>query len=215
MCQSLTWRKQHQVDYILDTWSPPQVLQDYYAGGWHHHDKGVLGIPGALRGRLARSPEGLWVVARLSPPGQRGARSSRPAPHPPHLLGSSPRPASLWSAGTGCPFLPSALAPPPWPPSFFALREGRHCQRRARCILVRSWAADRTGSQTWTGHGAALARPPPQNRPFPSGIGLMCLFSRRHLLCFSILIVALLVFTGNISLFCFPTLRRLKRRSKT
>uniref|UniRef100_A0A8C8WXN2 SEC14 like lipid binding 1 n=1 Tax=Panthera leo TaxID=9689 RepID=A0A8C8WXN2_PANLE len=39
MCQSLTWRKQHQVDYILDTWSPPQVLQDYYAGGWHHHDK--------------------------------------------------------------------------------------------------------------------------------------------------------------------------------
>ncbi|XP_030893058.1 SEC14-like protein 1 isoform X1 [Leptonychotes weddellii] len=39
MCQSLTWRKQHQVDYILETWSPPQVLQDYYAGGWHHHDK--------------------------------------------------------------------------------------------------------------------------------------------------------------------------------
>ncbi|XP_060058806.1 SEC14-like protein 1 isoform X3 [Erinaceus europaeus] len=39
MCQSLTWRKQHQVDYILDTWNPPQVLQDYYAGGWHHHDK--------------------------------------------------------------------------------------------------------------------------------------------------------------------------------
>ncbi|KAG8507464.1 SEC14-like protein 1 [Galemys pyrenaicus] len=39
MCQSLTWRKQHQVDYILDTWSPPQVLQDYYAGGWHHHDR--------------------------------------------------------------------------------------------------------------------------------------------------------------------------------
>lgn len=42
MCQSLTWRKQHQVDYILDTWNPPQVLQDYYAGGWHHHDKGSV-----------------------------------------------------------------------------------------------------------------------------------------------------------------------------
>lgn len=41
MCQSLTWRKQHQVDYILETWTPPQVLQDYYAGGWHHHDKGT------------------------------------------------------------------------------------------------------------------------------------------------------------------------------
>uniref|UniRef100_A0A8D0VI57 SEC14 like lipid binding 1 n=1 Tax=Sus scrofa TaxID=9823 RepID=A0A8D0VI57_PIG len=39
LCQSLTWRKQHQVDYILDSWHAPQVLQDYYAGGWHHHDK--------------------------------------------------------------------------------------------------------------------------------------------------------------------------------
>ncbi|MGH0152539.1 UNVERIFIED_CONTAM: hypothetical protein FKN15_067954 [Acipenser sinensis] len=40
LCQSLTWRKQHQVDYLLETWSSPQVLQDYYTGGWHHHDKG-------------------------------------------------------------------------------------------------------------------------------------------------------------------------------
>ncbi|XP_078510749.1 SEC14-like protein 1 [Lissotriton helveticus] len=39
LCQSLTWRKQHQVDYLLSNWNPPQVLQDYYAGGWHHHDK--------------------------------------------------------------------------------------------------------------------------------------------------------------------------------
>ncbi|XP_028830707.1 SEC14-like protein 1 isoform X2 [Denticeps clupeoides] len=39
LCQSLTWRKQHQVDYLLDTWSCPQVLHDYYTGGWHHHDK--------------------------------------------------------------------------------------------------------------------------------------------------------------------------------
>lgn len=39
LCQSLTWRKQHQVDYLLETWDPPQVLSDYYAGGWHHHDK--------------------------------------------------------------------------------------------------------------------------------------------------------------------------------
>uniref|UniRef100_A0A2K6R6V5 CRAL-TRIO domain-containing protein n=1 Tax=Rhinopithecus roxellana TaxID=61622 RepID=A0A2K6R6V5_RHIRO len=30
ICQSLTWRKQHQVDYILD----------YYTGGWHHYNKG-------------------------------------------------------------------------------------------------------------------------------------------------------------------------------
>ncbi|KAM9296092.1 SEC14-like protein 1 [Gastrophryne carolinensis] len=39
LCQSLTWRKQHQVDYLLSTWNAPQVLQDFYAGGWHHHDK--------------------------------------------------------------------------------------------------------------------------------------------------------------------------------
>ncbi|KAG8015053.1 SEC14-like protein 1, partial [Nibea albiflora] len=39
LCQSLTWRKQHQVDYLLETWSSPQVLQDYYTGGWHHHDR--------------------------------------------------------------------------------------------------------------------------------------------------------------------------------
>ncbi|KAM5135775.1 LOW QUALITY PROTEIN: SEC14-like protein 1 [Mantella aurantiaca] len=39
LCQSLTWRKQHQVDYLLSTWNPPQVLHDFYAGGWHHHDK--------------------------------------------------------------------------------------------------------------------------------------------------------------------------------
>uniref|UniRef100_A0A8D3C125 SEC14 like lipid binding 1 n=1 Tax=Scophthalmus maximus TaxID=52904 RepID=A0A8D3C125_SCOMX len=39
LCQSLTWRKQHQVDYLLEKWSSPQVLQDYYTGGWHHHDR--------------------------------------------------------------------------------------------------------------------------------------------------------------------------------
>uniref|UniRef100_A0A8C8GU05 SEC14-like 1 n=1 Tax=Oncorhynchus tshawytscha TaxID=74940 RepID=A0A8C8GU05_ONCTS len=39
LCQSLTWRKQHQVDYLLETWTSPQVLNDYYTGGWHHHDK--------------------------------------------------------------------------------------------------------------------------------------------------------------------------------
>ncbi|MEQ2217821.1 hypothetical protein XENOCAPTIV_023422, partial [Xenoophorus captivus] len=42
LCQSLTWRKQHQVDYLLETWNPPQVLQDYYTGGWHHHDRGTF-----------------------------------------------------------------------------------------------------------------------------------------------------------------------------
>lgn len=39
LCQSLTWRKQHKVDFLLDTWERPQLLQDYYTGGWHYHDK--------------------------------------------------------------------------------------------------------------------------------------------------------------------------------
>ncbi|XP_072298626.1 SEC14-like protein 1 [Eucyclogobius newberryi] len=39
LCQSLTWRKQHKVDFLLDTWERPQTLHDYYSGGWHHHDK--------------------------------------------------------------------------------------------------------------------------------------------------------------------------------
>uniref|UniRef100_G3PJF3 SEC14-like lipid binding 1 n=1 Tax=Gasterosteus aculeatus aculeatus TaxID=481459 RepID=G3PJF3_GASAC len=39
LCQSLTWRKQHQVDFLLDTWQRPQLLQDHYTGGWHHHDR--------------------------------------------------------------------------------------------------------------------------------------------------------------------------------
>ncbi|KAM6957067.1 SEC14-like protein 1 [Aplochiton taeniatus] len=39
LCQSLTWRKQHQVDFLLESWERPQPLQDYYTGGWHHHDR--------------------------------------------------------------------------------------------------------------------------------------------------------------------------------
>ncbi|XP_071374807.1 SEC14-like protein 1 [Centroberyx affinis] len=39
LCQSLTWRKQHQVDFLLDSWERPQLLQDFYTGGWHHHDR--------------------------------------------------------------------------------------------------------------------------------------------------------------------------------
>nr|XP_015215255.1 PREDICTED: SEC14-like protein 5 isoform X2 [Lepisosteus oculatus] len=39
LCQSLTWRKQFQVDYILETWRPPAFLEEYYAGGWHFHDR--------------------------------------------------------------------------------------------------------------------------------------------------------------------------------
>ncbi|XP_075999333.1 SEC14-like protein 1 [Genypterus blacodes] len=39
LCQSLLWRKQHQVDFLLDSWERPLLLRDYYTAGWHHHDR--------------------------------------------------------------------------------------------------------------------------------------------------------------------------------
>ncbi|XP_071813013.1 SEC14-like protein 5 isoform X2 [Apostichopus japonicus] len=36
---SLAWRKQHQVDKILKNWEPPDMLQKYFPGSWHYHDR--------------------------------------------------------------------------------------------------------------------------------------------------------------------------------
>ena len=41
LCQSLSWRKQHQVDLLLETWQPPALLEEFYAGGWHYQDIGA------------------------------------------------------------------------------------------------------------------------------------------------------------------------------
>jgi hypothetical protein len=40
LSQSLMWRKKHQVDRILSEYQMPQVVKDYFPGGWHHSDKG-------------------------------------------------------------------------------------------------------------------------------------------------------------------------------
>lgn len=40
LSQSLIWRKKHAVDRILLEYIPPQVVKDYFPGGWHHNDKG-------------------------------------------------------------------------------------------------------------------------------------------------------------------------------
>lgn len=37
---SLSFRKKHSVDKLLDTYQPSPVIAQYYAGGWHYHDKG-------------------------------------------------------------------------------------------------------------------------------------------------------------------------------
>ncbi|GFG33633.1 hypothetical protein Cfor_03387, partial [Coptotermes formosanus] len=39
LSQSLIWRKKHQVDRILSEYQTPQVVKDYFPGGWHHSDK--------------------------------------------------------------------------------------------------------------------------------------------------------------------------------
>ncbi|XP_077979805.1 SEC14-like protein 1 [Glandiceps talaboti] len=39
LARSLAWRKQHQVDKILNTWAPPEVLVQYFSGGWHYFDR--------------------------------------------------------------------------------------------------------------------------------------------------------------------------------
>lgn len=30
------------MDFLLDSWKCPQLLRDYYTGGWHYHDKGTM-----------------------------------------------------------------------------------------------------------------------------------------------------------------------------
>ncbi|XP_011506349.1 PREDICTED: protein real-time [Ceratosolen solmsi marchali] len=39
LTQSLHWRKKHQIDKLLEEYEAPQVVKDYFPGGWHHIDK--------------------------------------------------------------------------------------------------------------------------------------------------------------------------------
>ncbi|XP_014217532.1 protein real-time isoform X2 [Copidosoma floridanum] len=39
LTQSLHWRKKHQIDKLLEEYEAPQVVKDYFPGGWHHFDK--------------------------------------------------------------------------------------------------------------------------------------------------------------------------------
>lgn len=42
LTQALHWRKKHQIDKLLEEYDVPQVVKDYFPGGWHHFDKGIL-----------------------------------------------------------------------------------------------------------------------------------------------------------------------------
>ncbi|XP_071547892.1 SEC14-like protein 1 isoform X2 [Panulirus ornatus] len=39
LSQSLIWRKKNQVDKMMSEYQVPQVVKDYFPGGWHHQDK--------------------------------------------------------------------------------------------------------------------------------------------------------------------------------
>ncbi|KAL7289682.1 hypothetical protein TKK_0016406 [Trichogramma kaykai] len=39
LTQSLHWRKKHQIDKLLEEYEAPQVVKDYFPGGWHHFDR--------------------------------------------------------------------------------------------------------------------------------------------------------------------------------
>ncbi|XP_029202752.2 SEC14-like protein 1 [Acropora millepora] len=39
LCESLAWRRHHNIDHIQEIWKPPEPLLNYYCGGWHNTDK--------------------------------------------------------------------------------------------------------------------------------------------------------------------------------
>ena len=50
LCQSLIWRKKHQIDRLLTDYQPPPVVSQYFVGGWHGYDKGNLFAKSAIFG---------------------------------------------------------------------------------------------------------------------------------------------------------------------
>lgn len=40
LVHSLAWRKLHGVDTLLDHYTAPDVIQQYFAGAWHYQDLG-------------------------------------------------------------------------------------------------------------------------------------------------------------------------------
>lgn len=62
LCQSLSWREQHQVDLLLQTWRPPALLEEFYAGGWHYQDIGMSLALHNIQGTLRSLPNVLWTL---------------------------------------------------------------------------------------------------------------------------------------------------------
>ena len=45
LVHSLAWRKLYNIDKLLHTMQVPNVLEQYYGGGWHYSDKGMQTLP--------------------------------------------------------------------------------------------------------------------------------------------------------------------------
>ncbi|XP_060065339.1 SEC14-like protein 1 [Ylistrum balloti] len=39
LVHSLAWRKLHNIDHLLETYQPGDIMNQYYSGGWHYNDK--------------------------------------------------------------------------------------------------------------------------------------------------------------------------------
>uniref|UniRef100_A0A0A9YEI5 SEC14-like protein 1 n=3 Tax=Lygus hesperus TaxID=30085 RepID=A0A0A9YEI5_LYGHE len=81
LSESLSWRKKHGVDKMLSEYKIPPIVESYFPGGWHHHDKDLspvyllrlgqmdvkgllrtVGEDGLLRLTLATCEEGLRLT---------------------------------------------------------------------------------------------------------------------------------------------------------
>ncbi|XP_076455450.1 SEC14-like protein 1 [Babylonia areolata] len=85
LVHSLAWRKLHDIDRLLDVYTTPDVMETYYPGGWHHHDRegrplyilrlGQMDVKGLMRSVgeeailkhvLAKNEEGIKLAAEAT-----------------------------------------------------------------------------------------------------------------------------------------------------
>lgn len=85
LIHSLAWRKLHNIDRLLETYKTPEIIEQYYPGGWHYFDRegrplyvlrlGQMDVKGLIRSVgeeailkhvLAKNEEGLMRAAEAT-----------------------------------------------------------------------------------------------------------------------------------------------------
>ncbi|XP_076458817.1 SEC14-like protein 1 isoform X2 [Babylonia areolata] len=85
LVHSLAWRKLHNIDRLLETYTCPDIIEKYYPGGWHYFDRegrplyvlrlGQMDVKGLMRSVgeeailkhvLAKNEEGLMLAAEAT-----------------------------------------------------------------------------------------------------------------------------------------------------